>query len=562
VNLLNPRAPFARVLRCVLCAFIFNYTSTVYAVVADSLTLGNAKAVSLGHAVTADPPGIDSIHFNPAGLARIKGRSLQLKVVAADFSVVMEIGDYVEPRKSQLQAMEATGLFDDGYFYDEARNATSETEGASLMLPVVGMTDLPVIIAPLGGASYAPAGKSYTVGTNVYAPMMVGFYRAEDDPGRFMGERLSLMHLTYFSPSIGVNINDQLAIGAALTFNYVGVGMDLPIRAPHAGQLFLGDLQSQCDFALNDNFIGFQDVAAELCEGERLGLYNQLAYLEFEVENGLVPGFNFGVLWSPTDWLTLGANYIASFPMDMDGDFRWTNGENWNNFLAPFLVEDGNGVSLAGQIDGLLRVFGWSFPQGVNQTEGKAQISMDMPEQYMFGASIQLSERFKLNLDYKFAGWSAWDVLEVEFSEPVDFLRLAEIIQPDLAGKTRIAFPLGLEDTWNWAVGVEYQYSDTTVLRLGIEDRPTSLPSDGLTPLLPLGSGTFYGAGIGMEFDNGAVIDFALGYMSSELDMPGGTADVGNSLDPSKLIYSPYAGSDIEVELTMYLMEFSITQKF
>ncbi|MCP4710803.1 MAG: hypothetical protein GY869_19430, partial [Planctomycetes bacterium] len=416
------------------------------------------------------------------------------------------------------------------------------------------MTDLPVIIAPLGGASYAPAGKSYTVGTNVYAPMMVGFYRAEDDPGRFMGERLSLMHLTYFSPSIGVNINDQLAIGAALTFNYVGVGMDLPIRAPHAGQLFLGDLQSQCDFALNDNFIGFQDVAAELCEGERLGLYNQLAYLEFEVENGLVPGFNFGVLWSPTDWLTLGANYIASFPMDMDGDFRWTNGENWNNFLAPFLVEDGNGVSLAGQIDGLLRVFGWSFPQGVNQTEGKAQISMDMPEQYMFGASIRLSERFKLNLDYKFAGWSAWDVLEVEFSEPVDFLRLAEIIQPDLAGKTRIAFPLGLEDTWNWAVGVEYQYSDTTVLRLGIEDRPTSLPSDGLTPLLPLGSGTFYGAGIGMEFDNGAVIDFALGYMSSELDMPGGTADVGNSLDPSKLIYSPYAGSDIEVELTMYLM--------
>lgn len=144
----------------------------------------------------------------------------------------------------------------------------------------------------------------------------------------------------------------------------------------------------------------------------------------------------------------------------------------------------------------------------------------------------------------------------------MDFLRLAEIIQPDLAGKTRIAFPLGLEDTWNWAVGVEYQYSDTTVLRFGIEDRPTSLPSDGLTPLLPLGSGTFYGAGIGMEFENGAVIDFALGYMSSGLDMPGGTADVGNSLDPSKLIYSPYAGSDIEVELTMYLMEFSITQNF
>src|SRR4051812_40772409 len=29
-------------------------------------------AMSMGNAVTADPPGLDSIHFNPAGLARIK----------------------------------------------------------------------------------------------------------------------------------------------------------------------------------------------------------------------------------------------------------------------------------------------------------------------------------------------------------------------------------------------------------------------------------------------------------------------------------------------------------
>lgn len=545
-----------------VCSLAICATNQVQAMVTDSLTIGNAKAVALGHAVTADPPGIDSIHFNPAGLARIKGRTLQLKLVAADFAVNMDIGDYVEPRKSQLTAMEATGMFEDGYFYDEARLSTSETEGASLMLPFYGMTDLPVILAPLGGASYAPPGKGYTFATNVYAPMMVGFYRAEDDPGRFMGERMSMMQLTYFSPSVGVNITDELSIGAALTFNYVGVGMDLPIRAPHAGQLFLGDLQSKCSFALTDEFIGFQDLAAQLCQGERLGLYNQLAYLEFEVEKELVPGFNFGVLWSPTPWLTLGMNYIASFPMDMEGWFRWTNGDNWNGFLEPFLVENANGVSLAGQLDSVLKLLGWSFPQGENLTEGQASISMDMPEQYMFGASLQLTENWKLNVDYKFAGWSSWQVLEVEFSEPVDFLRLAEIVQPDLAGKQRIAFPLGLEDTWNWAVGVEYQYSDSTVLRFGVEDRPTSLPSDGLTPLLPLGAGTFYGAGLGMTLDSGAEIDLAMAYMKSSLDMPGGTADVGNSLDASKLIYSPYAGSDLKTDLEMILFEFSITQSF
>src|SRR5690349_22124527 len=29
-------------------------------------------AMSMGNAVTADPPGLDSIHFNPAGLSRLE----------------------------------------------------------------------------------------------------------------------------------------------------------------------------------------------------------------------------------------------------------------------------------------------------------------------------------------------------------------------------------------------------------------------------------------------------------------------------------------------------------
>ncbi|MEN8670447.1 MAG: outer membrane protein transport protein [Ketobacter sp.] len=538
------------------------WVSSAWAVVADSLTIGNAKALSLGNAVTADPPGIDSIHFNPAGLARIKGRVLQLKMVAADFSVVMDIGDYVDARKNRLQEMEATGLFEDGYFDDEAHMSTSETEGAALMLPFFGLTELPAIAAPLGGASYSPPGKDVTFATNVYAPMMVGFYRQEDDPGRFIGERMSLMHLTYFSPSFGLKVTDEFAVGAALTFNYVGVGMDLPIRAPHAGQLFLGDLQSQCDFVLREEFVGFQDLAPQLCRGERLGLYNQLAYLEFEVEQELVPGLNVGLLWSPTEWLTLGANYIHSFPIEMDGWFRWTNGDNWVAFMEPLLQPDANGVSLAGQLNSALSLMGWSFPQGQNLTEGDASIAMEMPEQLMLGLSLQVTDYLKVNVDYKFSGWSSWQVLEVTFSEPVDFLRLAEIIQPDLAGKQRIAFPLGLEDTWNWALGVEYQYSTNSVVRFGVEDRPTSLPDDGLTPLLPLGSGTLYGAGLGLKLDSDAVIEVGIGYMKSSLEMPGGSAQVGNSLDPSKLIYSPYAGSDLNVELEMFLLEFSISQPF
>lgn len=172
--------------------------SAAWAVLNDSLTIGNARTLSLGNAVTADPPGIDSIHFNPAGLARLQGRQAHLKVVGATFGIDLTFGEYNDERQRYLDQKQALGIFDDAYFFDEAHRSSSETEGATLMLPIFGMTDIPVLVAPLGGASYRPEDSAITYATNVYAPMMVGFHRADDDPGRWIGQRLAFSVLTFF----------------------------------------------------------------------------------------------------------------------------------------------------------------------------------------------------------------------------------------------------------------------------------------------------------------------------------------------------------------------------
>lgn len=528
--------------------------SASYAVVTDSLTIGNAKALALGNAVTADPPGIDSIHFNVAGLAALDKRQYQFKVVNANFSIKMDIGDYNAERQHTLD-MYNNGEFPDGYFYDEAHNSKSKTEGASLLLPYFGLTDLPVVLAPLGGASYSPPGSDMTMATNVYSPMLVGFYRAKDDPGRFMGERMSFVDITYFSPSFAYKVNDEFTFGMALTFNYVGVGLDLPFREANFGLLYLGTLQNGCQN--NDpNLVEVIDLVPELCAG-RLGLYDQLGYLSFEVENPLTIGFNTGMLWKPTGWLTFGANYIAPFKMDMRGDFVWTNGTTWNNFIKPLLQNPS-----ISQVSSILGLLGYSFPVGEDVVKGKAHLQMDMPEQLMLGTSIQVTPSVKMNVDYKYAGWSSWKGIDVEFSKPIDFLRLAEIIQPTLANRQGLTFPLGLKDTWNWAVGFEYQYSDNLVLRCGVEDRPSSLPKGGLTPLLPVGSGKLYGTGFGLKMQSGATMDLGVGYFHSALNMPGGTSPLGNDTNPFNVIYNPYSGSDIKTDLSFYMLEFSYRQYF
>ncbi|NIQ10379.1 MAG: hypothetical protein GWO08_00395, partial [Gammaproteobacteria bacterium] len=49
-------------------------SNSANAALIENMTILHPKATALGNAVTADPPGVDSIHYNPAGLTRITGR--------------------------------------------------------------------------------------------------------------------------------------------------------------------------------------------------------------------------------------------------------------------------------------------------------------------------------------------------------------------------------------------------------------------------------------------------------------------------------------------------------
>ncbi|MEZ5511849.1 MAG: hypothetical protein R3F47_18495 [Gammaproteobacteria bacterium] len=50
-------------------------------------------------------------------------------------------------------------------------------------------------------------------------------------------------------------------------------------------------------------------------------------------------------------------------------------------------------------------------------------------------------------MDYKFAGWSEWQTIPVQFENSIDLLGIAEIVQPDAATHNSVTFPLGLSDT-------------------------------------------------------------------------------------------------------------------
>src|SRR5699024_8398892 len=69
-----------------------------HAQLAQNLTI-HPKALALGNAVTADPPGIMAIHYNPAGLTKLEGRQLEVNLM----SIYMDIdADFNAPEGYEI----------------------------------------------------------------------------------------------------------------------------------------------------------------------------------------------------------------------------------------------------------------------------------------------------------------------------------------------------------------------------------------------------------------------------------------------------------------------------
>ncbi|RLP53354.1 MAG: hypothetical protein D6160_16265 [Ketobacter sp.] len=561
-----------RAFKCIPWLLILLASTSTYAAFTDSLTVGNAKALGLGHAVTADPPGIDSIHFNPAGLTRLKGRQMHIKGVYGLFETNYDLGGYGEYQQGlidellEYQYPGSNGVIPpeaEAYFYDEALNSKSSVEGPTVMLPG-GMIDIPFAGGVMGGASYSPPGSNMTFATNVYAPMMSGYNRAEDDPGRFFQERGAFTLLTYFSPSVGIEISDELQVGFALNFSYAGMGLELPAREPHLLLWQYGHPWFQDNFCNDDGTpTGTPDL--NLCH--IVSPYISYGDLRIEADQALVMSYNFGLLWSPEPWITFGLSYNSAVKNDLDGDWEFPI----DPFFNQVLLDNMNG-SLWPSFQALTGALGLPLP-GVAETEaqgkgGKVNVQYELPQHASAGISIQITPKWKYNFDVKWTEWSVFSDIQINFDRDIAFLMLGSIADKLLyRGQNGIEpngvrYQLNLQDVTYWGMGTEYQYNDKLAFRLGYENRPSAVPSETPNAFIPINDGILYSVGIAYEFESENTLDFSIGYMNSKSHYPPCSADLGNGCNPNNVAYGPYQGQDLRSEVSFLLFEVLYSRYF
>ncbi len=541
-------------------------TTNANAQLTQNITIGNSKALALGHAVTADPPGIDSIHFNPAGLAKIKGRQRQVKLIAAKMTFNTDIGKRrLDEAHSDQGAGSVTETYNSIYCNDESQEClypndpleyqSGSTSTPVLMLPFVGMTELPFLFVPLGGIAIEDTEREWVFATSVYAPQAIGYGREEDGPGRYQGVELSISRITYFSPSVAFSVTDTLMFGLSLGFSWQGFGLVSDLRAPETTIPFLKATVDEVGPILDE--IGLTDLSV-------FSPYDTLGRLEVEVEDALSITYNLGLLWEPTPWVSFGIVYQSEGVSHMEGDFKMEVPSALTDLTRP--------IANTPWLNSIIATLGGGPMTGLASQEGSVELDLVTPAHFSVGTSVKLFPDLKVNIDLKWTDYGAWEDLAFTFDQNLDFLVLANLVNnvggsefnkgEDTADPNKMVISRRYESVWSWAFGAEYEASDNLVLRLGYEPRTSAIPDDRVDLFAPLSDAKLYSIGFGYQLDKDTRIDAAFGYLDSSYSAKAGQSDNLNTTTPGHVVYTPYAFLDVSASVSAYIFSFSYDEKF
>lgn len=546
-------------LRLIACAFGM-MAGVAGAQLANNIAI-DVKAMSMGHAVVADPPGISAIHFNPAGLAKLDGRRMDLQFLGADFSLESEFS--APPGYNVFgfsdDPVVCNDVPDDGVdFCRSFKKATSTVEGISLYVPFLNDTvDLPpgpLIAGPLPAFSIRPAGSKFTFATATYLPLAAGFYRDEDDVGNFMGERVALERITYLSPSIGYRVNDQLFLGASIGMSYQAIALEQDFRAPNE---LLG-FARVIDESICAPFEGESNIALDLilfgiCRPEEgLGPFKNLASLEVSMDQRFSPSYNLGILWEPSERFAWGATWRSAAKTHMKGDYKIT----YSNAARETI----NGIG--GSATGALALAVLGIPSFVEEEEvGRVSMDLTMPATFQTGIKVKPTERLQFNVDAVWADYKEWDAFNIVFDRSSAVLSLARLFSPG-SSPTRLSYPLNFQSTWNLAFGAAYDLTGRIQLRAGYEPRASAIPDDRRSPMVPINEARYYSLGLGYKWDKDTDIDLGIGMLHSKDEIPADTSCAANCTGIDNVVYNPYAGLDIKTEAQITLIGLAFRTKF
>jgi len=517
----------------VVLTLILTNSSAIHAAANEQLVI-DAKAMALANAVSADPPDIMSIHYNPAGLSnQPDGRYFTLGFTTAIMQQTSKFKD--DPEHSFM----APALQN-----DPLDGSIGTSDSASMYLPIYG-DPVDFLISPSYGVSYRKPGSKYTFGFGGYMPYWWGLSNGSNDPARFGAKSVYRQHYVYFSPAFSYQMTPTFSFGLSVGFGQTAEGAKMNIRV-------LNDILSIFS-TIGEATIGFPNIPiiSDLTFpfpwfGGGLGDEHQgIASLKYDMTDNYSPNFNLGMLWEPKPWFSFGLCYRSEIKTKSSGEYDIEYSEGMQAMSKWF------GSSPLLQI--IAAVF--SVPTtGLDKQSGTVTKDVDLPQMIQGGIKVKPLRWIGLMFDLQWTEWSSIDKDRLVFDQ--NLLLLSSLRVLGYTGPlNEFVVEQNYKDTLNWSVGVEIDPFHWLTLRCGYEMRESCIDGDYFDLRYAVPDLDNYCAGFGIHFENGMNVDFGFSYLVDKgYEIKDDRSPNFNGAEFIDTFYNPYAGLDYEQDTEAYIM--------
>ena len=337
---------------------------------------------------------------------------------------------------------------------------------------------------------YVVYGKNsrFAFGGGFFAPYGLGLGWPLDFAGRFVSYS-STLKTAYVQPTVAYAINERFAVGGGLTIALSSVELNrredlATVPFGTTGLTFGALVDSQTDFA-----------HTVVSAGGASGV-----------------GINLGTLIKASDRFSLGARYLSGIKLSYDGDATFTALPGSYRVTKPNPL----GLPVGTPIDSLVSQVMAALPSQRLKTE------LEMPAQFMAGISLRATPHLTLMGDYHWVGWSVFDAVTLDFSEPSP---------PD----EHLIQSYGNSNALR--VGAEMEMRPTLRLRAGYAYTQAAAPDQTVTPLLPEARRNHLTVGLGWKPRRNMIVDLAYHFVAAD-DRRGRTVNPSAGQPPTVALNS------------------------
>jgi len=506
-----------------------------------------AKAISLANTVTAYPPGLMAVHYNPAGLSLLpEGKTFEQGFV------LPWIRNTVKFRADEdFEGFMNTWGPQEGQRHDPVAGTEDTNSSGVMYLPIYDDT-LNFLIGPTAALASRSPNSKWTFALGNYAPFAGGFNFKSDSPVRYGGRTLYQQHMIYAAPAVSFQATPTFSVGLTVGMGQTAMGSRLTQRLPNE----LVSLTRVLGEATEKLYI---PIVSDLTLpppwfGGGIGPYDKVATLDFQIRDDFSPNYNLGILWQPRKWFSFGAVYQSPIDVHLTGGYTFNYAENFQR-LTNWLGSSPLTLITAGMLD--------LATTPVPYQTGTATVEMTFPQRVQTGFMVKPTKRLRLMFDLHWADWSVQKEQRIHVDQRIQALRQAKLMGYT-EGDQDLVIKNEFEDTIHGSFGVEYQLSEKLALRGGYSFRPTSVQDrlrDVLANVFP--DLHFFGAGAGLTLPNNHQIDLGLGFLYQPSNkIPNNSSINLNSTDFTNIIYNPYAGLDVEQKFELYMASITLRMPF